>query len=83
MVSVTCEIRHSERVITVADNGLGIGPEFQDRIFGLFKRAHGKEHAGAGVGLALCKKIVERHGGRIWVESKPGAGAKFRFTIPI
>ena len=83
VVSVTCEIRDSERVITVADNGLGIGPEFQDRIFGLFKRAHGKEHAGAGVGLALCKKIVERHGGRIWVESKPGAGAKFRFTIPI
>jgi signal transduction histidine kinase len=83
VISVICEIRDSERVITVADNGLGIGPEFQDRIFGLFKRAHGKEYAGAGVGLALCKKIVERHGGRIWVESKAGSGAKFRFTIPL
>jgi signal transduction histidine kinase len=83
IISVTCETQDSERVITVADNGLGIGPEFQERIFGLFKRAHGKEYPGAGVGLALCKKIVERHGGRIWVESKPGWGARFRFTIPL
>lgn len=83
VIAVTCETTDSERVITVADNGLGISPEFQERIFGLFKRAHGKEYPGAGVGLALCKKIVERHGGRIWVESKPGSGAKFRFTIPL
>ena len=81
-VSVTSDVDGQEHIITVADNGMGVSPEFQERIFGLFKRAHGKEFAGAGVGLALCKKIVERHGGRIWVESTPGKGARFRFTVP-
>lgn len=82
-IVITSEAGESERVITVADNGLGIGPEFQDRIFGLFKRAHGKEYAGAGVGLALCKKIVERHGGKIWVDSEVGKGSQFHFTLPV
>jgi signal transduction histidine kinase len=82
VVEVRYETHDSEHVITVSDNGVGIAPQFQERIFGLFKRAHGKSYPGAGVGLALSKKIVERHGGRIWVDSKVGQGSDFRFTVP-
>jgi signal transduction histidine kinase len=68
--------------IRVRDNGMGIAPEQHKRIFGIFKRAHGKEYAGAGVGLSICAKIVERYGGTISVTSQPGEGAEFRFTLP-
>ena len=71
-----------EYVFSVEDNGPGIDPAFRERIFDVFKRLHGKEFPGTGLGLAFCRKAIERQGGRMWVESKIGAGATFYFTLP-
>ena len=61
---------------------MGIAPEYHKQIFGVFKRLHGKKIAGTGIGLAICQRVVDRYGGRIWVESRENEGATFYFTLP-
>jgi len=81
LIRITAEQGSDEWVLSVSDNGAGIPPEYKEYVFGLFKRLHGQDRAGSGVGLAICKSIVERHGGRIWVESELGRGSTFKFSI--
>ena len=81
-IRVAATDRGHEWLVSVSDNGIGIDPKYSERIFAAFQRLHGQaEYPGSGIGLTLCKRIVDRHGGKIWVESAPGQGATFYFSL--
>ena len=82
LISVVAHRNDQNWIFSVSDNGIGIDPKYREQIFELFERLHGSHTSGVGIGLAISKRIVELHRGRIWVESQPGAGSTFKFTIP-
>lgn len=81
-IHIAVEDRENDWLFGVRDNGIGIDPRYHEQVFGIFKRLHGREYPGTGIGLALVKRIIERQGGRIWLDSEVGKGSTFYFTIP-
>lgn len=82
-IRASAELENGRWLFSVRDNGIGIAPRFHEQVFGLFKRLHtAQQYAGTGIGLAICQKLVERYGGRIWLESDEGRGTTFFFTLP-
>jgi PAS domain S-box-containing protein len=82
-ITVSAEHENGRWIFAVSDNGIGIEPAYRETVFVIFKRLHGNnQYSGSGIGLAICQRIVERYHGRIWVESEPGAGSTFRWTLP-
>jgi PAS domain S-box-containing protein len=82
-ISISVQQKEDMWLFAVADNGIGIAPEYHKQIFGLFKRLHGKQIPGTGIGLAICQRVVQRYGGKIWVESQLRQGSTFYFTLPV
>jgi signal transduction histidine kinase len=84
VVRVSAEVQGATAIFAVTDTGIGMDPAQAERIFQPFHRLHGEdEYPGTGIGLAVCERIVEQHGGRIWAQSAPGQGSTFRFTLPV
>jgi signal transduction histidine kinase len=81
-IHVSMEKKNVNLQFAVSDNGMGIEPQYHEKVFVAFKRLHGKTIPGTGIGLAICQRVVERYGGRIWVESELGRGSTFLFTLP-
>jgi signal transduction histidine kinase len=84
IIKITAKEENGMSHFSIKDNGIGFDPEFKDKVFVIFKRLHNKhEYPGTGIGLSICKKIVEQHGGKIWVDSQEGKGSTFHFTLPV
>jgi light-regulated signal transduction histidine kinase (bacteriophytochrome) len=82
-IHVSAQLRGRDVLFSIGDNGIGIDPQYSDRVFVIFQRLHTRaEYPGTGIGLSVCKKVIERHGGRIWFDSEPGRGTTFWFTLP-